>query len=136
MTYGCETWSMLTEHKQWLERSEMRILRWMNGSKLSERRSDNELRKAMGVERIAAVMDRSRLRWFGDVRRREEGEWIKKECELQVQGRRPTGRPWKTWRNVVEENLRALRLKESDASNHDLWRTAIKGNPSNPALPG
>ena len=67
----------------------------------------------------------------------EEGEWIRKVCEqLQVQRRRPAGRPRKTRRNVVEENLRALRLKELDASNHDLWRTAIKGDPSNPAVPG
>ena len=112
------------------------MLRWMSGSKLSERRSNNELGKAMGVERIAAVMRPSRLRWFGHVHRREEGEWIRKVGELRVQGRRPAGKPRKTRTNVVEENLRALRLKESDALNHDLWRTIIKGDPSNPAVPG
>ena len=87
----------------------------MSGSKLLERISNNKLTKAMGVKRIAVVMRWSRLRWFGHVHRREEGEWIRKVCELQVQGRRPEGRPrktWTRWRNVVEENLRVLRRKE------------------------
>ena len=136
MIYGCETWPMLTEHEQWLERAEMRMLRWMSGVKLSDRRSSNELRKAMGVERIGDVTRRGRLRWFGHVRRRDENEWIKKLCELEVQGRKPAGRPKKTWTNVVEKDLKALHLKESDALNRDLWRTAIKGDPSNPAVPG
>ena len=39
-------------------------------------------------------------------------------------------------RSVVEEDMRALRLKESDASNRDLWRTATKGDPSNLAVRG
>lgn len=75
------------------------MIRWISGSKLSERRSNNELRKA-----IAAV-----------IRRWEEGKWIRKVCELQVQGRRPR----KTRKNAVKEDVRALRLKESDALNRE-----------------
>ena len=37
---------------------------------------------------------------------------------------------------MVEENLRALYLKKSDALNHDLWRTAITGDLSDPVMSG
>lgn len=56
MIYSCETLPMLTKHQLWLERSEIRTLRWMNGSKLSEKRSNNELRKAMVAEQSGAPM--------------------------------------------------------------------------------
>ena len=56
--------------------------------------------------------------------------------DLEVQGRRAAGRPKKTWKNVVEKDLKALRLKESDAPDRVLWRAAIRRDPSNPAVPG
>ena len=40
---------------------ETRMIRWMSKCKLSERKSNNELRKAMGVDCIAVIMYRGRL---------------------------------------------------------------------------
>ena len=70
------------------------------------------------------------------MRRREDSDWLKKVFHLKVQGRRPAGRPRKTWKDVVVEDLRAVHLKKTDALNRDLWRSAIKGDPSNQAVPG
>ena len=67
---------------------------------------------------------------------REDSDWLKKVFHLKVQGRRPAQRPSKTWKDVVVEDLRALHLRETDALNRDIWRSAIKGDPSNPAVPG
>ena len=37
---------------------------------------------------------------------------------------------------MVQENPRALHLNNSDALNHDLWRTAITGDLSDPVMSG
>ena len=37
-----------------------------------------------------------RLRWFGHVKRRDENSILRRAMELEVEGRRPVGRPKKT----------------------------------------
>ena len=37
--------------------------------------------------------------------------------ELEVEGRRPVGRPKKTWSKVVEEDMRKLNITEGMAEN-------------------
>ena len=37
-----------------------------------------------------------RLRWFGLVKRRDENSILRRVIELEVEGRRPVGRPKKT----------------------------------------
>ena len=38
-----------------------------------------------------------RLRWFGHLKRRDENSILRRAMELEVEGRRPVGRPKKTW---------------------------------------
>ena len=50
MLYGSETWPMKKEHEAMLERTEMRMIRWMCGVTLRDRQTSSELRERMGVE--------------------------------------------------------------------------------------
>ena len=50
MIYGSETWAMRSEQEQRLSRAEMKMVRWMSGRSLRERKSNEELRRAMGIE--------------------------------------------------------------------------------------
>jgi len=36
-------------------------------------------------------------------------------CTLYVEGARQRGRPWKTWKEVVDKDVSDLHLKPSDA---------------------
>ena len=63
-------------------------------------------------EREWSRLRRARLRWFGHVRRREEGHILRRAVELEVAGKRPVGRPRKTWKQEVEEDLRRLNIRE------------------------
>ena len=67
MLYGSETWPTKVEDIRKIQRSEMRMLRWMAGVSLSERKS-NECERH---DDIAEVMQQNRLRWFGHVERGE-----------------------------------------------------------------
>ena len=86
MLYGSETWPTKVEDIRKIQRSEMRMLRWMTGVNLSERKSNECVRSMLAIDDVAEVMQRNRLRWFGHVERRDELCWIKRIETLQVDG--------------------------------------------------
>ena len=50
-----------------LQRAEMRMVRWMCGSKLKDRLPSKELRERLGIDDIALVLQQNRLHWYGHV---------------------------------------------------------------------
>ena len=84
MIYGSETWAVNAEQEAKLERAEMRMVRWMCGVSLREKKTNAELRESMGIEKISDIMRRSRLRWMGHVLRKEGNDWVKKSMEVVV----------------------------------------------------
>ena len=65
------------------------------------------------------------MRWFGHVKRRDESSILRTALELEVEGRRPVGRPKKTWSKVVEEDMRKLNITEDKAEYRKQWRQLI-----------
>jgi len=126
MTYGSETWALKSVDEERLERAEARMLRWMMGVTLQDRRRTDDLRRALGLDSIGETITRARLRWYGHLQRKDEEEWVRRVQELQVDGRRPPGRPQKTWQDLVSADLRRLRLRPTDAADRDGWRRAIR----------
>src|SRR5580704_3609577 len=64
MLYGSETWAMLYGSETWalnrvneikLERNEVKMVRWMVGTKLIERVPSKELRQRLGLEDMQSV---------------------------------------------------------------------------------
>ena len=46
---------------------------------------------------------------------REKNHILMREYEHEVEGRRPVGRPKKTWKQVVEGDMRTLKIMEDMA---------------------
>jgi len=46
--------------------------------------------------------------------------------EYEVEGSRPRSRPKKTWKEIVEKDCHARKLKREDAMNCYTWRKQIK----------
>ena len=136
MIYGSETWPMKKEHENRLNTTEMRMIRWMSGVSLRDRKSSKELRDGVGVEEITEVCRRSRLRWFGHVERKEDDDWVKKCTVLEVEGKRPRGRPKRTWNDVVGDDMKRLQLLASDAKDRVKWKRVIHNfEPANQGSP-
>ena len=120
MLYDSETWPTIQDIRK-IQRSEMRMLRWMTGVSLSERKSNECVRSMLAI----AVMQRNRLRWFGHIERRDELCWIKRIETLQVDGDGVRGRPRKRWREVLKEDMRKKGLCREDAWDRSRWRRML-----------
>ena len=125
MLYGSETWPTKIEDISKMQRSKIRMLRWMVGVSLSERQSNECVRSMLAIDDIAEVMQQNRLRWFGHVERRDELCWIKRIETLQVDGDGVKGRPRKRWREVLKEDMRKKGLCREDAWDRSRWRRML-----------
>ena len=72
-------------------------------------------------------MRESRLRWFGHVKRRSVAAPVRR-CERinPPGGKRGRGRPKKSLKEVVREDMRVVGLTEDMAQDRRLWRDRIK----------
>jgi len=58
--------------------------------------------------------------------RKEDTDWVKKYMEYEVEGFRPSGRPKRTWREVVQKDCQVRKLNRDDAMDHSRWKKLIK----------
>ena len=79
MVYGSETWAMKVEDMRRLERAERMMVRWMCGVTLKERKHSEELLARLGIEGVAEIVRRGRLRWYGHVERLNARESSKRD---------------------------------------------------------
>ena len=57
MTYGAECWTMKKKDEMLMNKTEMRMLRWIQGVSLSEHRRNEEIREALTVQPIATHLN-------------------------------------------------------------------------------
>jgi len=96
------TWSITTKH-------------WTTGS---SDKHNADYNRTFALISFSALM----LRWYGHVLRKKDNDWVKKCMEYEVKCARPTGRPKKTWREIVEKDCQACKLSREDAIDHNRWR--------------
>ncbi len=126
--YGSETWAMKVEDIQRLERAEKMMIRWMCGVTLKDGITSEELRQWLAVVSVSNRVRQGRLRWFGHVERKDEGDWVSACRDMSVAGERGRGRSRKTWKECIADDMRKMKLRREDAQDHVLWRSGILGN--------
>ena len=85
----------------------------MSRVRWQERITNEEVRRRCGLENLEHRLRKMKLRWFGDVKLRDENSILRRAMELEVEGRRPVDRPKKIWSKVVEEDMRKLNITEN-----------------------
>ena len=60
----------------WDRRLERMMVRWMCGVSLKDRKHSVDLYSLLGVQSVADVVRRGRLRWFGHLERRRVDDWV------------------------------------------------------------
>ena len=102
-----------------------RMLRYMAGVTWRDCVRSAEVARRRGMRELGGLLRVRRLGWFGHVVRREETEILGKTQHVVAPGRRPPGKPKKTWRRNMQEELASLNLQEEEAQNRDQWKRVI-----------
>ena len=78
LIYDSEAWTLRRREEERLERTEMRMLRWIPGLTLRDRKRSDDIRRILGVACITDKVREARLRWYGHLQRREEDDCVKR----------------------------------------------------------
>ena len=87
----------------------------MSGVRLQDHVPCAVVAKRCGLRRISDVLRTRRLRWYGHVMRREDGEALASVRYWTVDGRMLRGRPQKTWMDKVKGDMRVLNITDETA---------------------
>ena len=58
-------------------------------------------------------------------------DWLKKCMEYKVKGRRPVGRPLRTWLESVEADMAELEIDKEDVHDRKKWKRNVMKRKSN-----
>ena len=125
LLYAAETWTLTETLEGLLASCDHRMLRYMLRVRWQGRITNEEVRRRCRVENLEQRLMKMRLRWISHVKRRNENSILRRAMELEVEGRKPVGRPKKTWSKVEEEEMRKLNITEDMAEDRNQWRQLI-----------
>jgi len=127
LIYGCESWTMKKSDEQLLLTFERKVLRTIFGAMREgerwRRRYNFELKRDFGEPDIVAVVKVQRLRWAGHLARMDKNRAPSMVFRNDLEGRRRAGRPKMRWIDGVEQDLRALGVRnwQNTASDRRRW---------------
>jgi len=87
LIYGAEAWTLRRREEE-LERTETRMLRWILGLTLNDRKRNNDICRAISVACATDKAREARLRWYGHVQQRQDDYCVKGILEADVYGQR------------------------------------------------
>ena len=80
VTYGSESWTLITATKSKIQVAEMQVLRLIKGVTRRNRLRNKDIRKELDVKSILQHIEETQLRWFGHVKRmsddRTAHQWL------------------------------------------------------------
>ena len=140
VVYGSEAWCMTQRDEQTLLVFERRILRSIFGGVNVEgnwrRRFNHELYQLYNEPDVVKFIKINRLRWLGHVLRMNEERVPLKLLNTNPDGNRRPGRPKTRWKDAVESDLKALRVRDwrTLARNRCDWRNMLEEAKTNKRL--
>src|SRR6218665_2568028 len=114
---------MIRKEKGLLERTEMRMLQWIFGVLLKDKKRNKVIRKTLGV---ACITDKVREARSGQVMRIEDENSMKRIMMVEVHGCCSRGRQKKRWGDMIQQDMKSLRLKKEHTGDRKTWRGRIR----------
>ena len=109
-----------------LEVAANRMNRWTCGHTMLDKISNEEVRKKLNIKSLKVRCRQARLRWFGHVERRGEEHVLRYAWNMDVPGKRKSGRPRRKLKDNIEEDTRVVGVRREDAQERELWGHSIK----------
>jgi hypothetical protein len=126
LTYAAETWTMGDREESQIQAAEMRFLRSTVGKTRRDRIRNTNIREMLGVEKLGDRMGRTRLRWFGHMKRMTEERMPRRMYEKRIEGRRRRGRPRKRWKETIARDLHTRGESWEHVAETRLWEDRKK----------
>ena len=131
MVYGLETVAVTKKQVKEMEVAEMKMLMFAMGVTRKDKIKNEYIRSTVKVERLGMKMREGRLRWYGHVMRRDEEYLGRKMMEMELPGKRKSGRPKKRFLDVVKEDMGEVVARETNVGDRMVWRKMIRvANPA------
>ena len=106
MLHAAETWAMEVDTLNRLRRNDRAMIRWICNVRAKDEVSSDSLLTKLGIQDLDVVLRTSRMRWFGHVER--STGWIAEVRKLNVVAQKRSGRPRKSWDEVLENDRKKL----------------------------
>ena len=130
MVYGLETVAVTKKQVEEMEVAEMKMLRFAIGVTRKDKIRNEHIRSTVKVERLGMRMREGRLRWYGQVMRRDQEYVGRKMMEMELPGKRRRGRPKRRFLDVVKEDMGEVGVRETVVEDRKMWRMMIRcGHP-------
>ena len=130
MLYAMETVSVTSSQVKKLKVAEMKMCRWACGFTRMDHVRNEDLLDKVEVEVISVTCQKSWLRWYGHVKRREQHNVCKRTLEAMPPAKRKRGRPRLRWMDCVGNDMKIIGVTENDASNRENRRRRVQDLPA------
>ena len=105
-----------------MEVAELKMVRWALGVTRKDKIRNEYMRGTAKIANLGDKLRNARLRWYGHVKRREEGYVGKTMMEMAVPNRRKRGRPRRRWIDLAREDIERVGAKEGDEVDREKWK--------------
>ena len=122
MLYGMETVAVTERQVGKMEVAELKMMRWALGLTIKDKIRNEYVRGTAKIAKLGDKLRNARLRWYGDVKRREKDYMRKRMMEMAVPGRRKRGRPSRRWMDFFREDMERVEAREGDEVDRVKWR--------------
>ena len=124
MLHAAETWTMKVDTLNRLRRNDRAMIRWICNVRAKDEVSSDSLLTKLGIQDLDVVLCTSRIRWFGHVE--HSTGWIAEVHKLNVVAQKRSGRPRKSWDEVLENDRKKLGMDSADPQNCSEWRGRLR----------
>ena len=130
MLYGLETVALTKRQEAEMEVAELKMLRFSLGVTRMDKIRNEYIRGTAQVGKCGEKTREARLRWYGHLRRKDDGYIGRRMLRMELPGKRKRGRPKRRFMDVVKEDMTEVEVTEKDTVDRRNWRKKIRcGDP-------
>ena len=125
MLYGLETVALTKRQEAEMEVAELKMLRFSLGVTRMDKIRNEYIRGTAQVGKFGEKTREARLRWYGHLRRKDDGYIGRRMLRMELPGKRKRGRPKRRFMDVVKEDMAEVEVTEEDTVDRINWRKKI-----------
>ena len=130
MLYGLETVALTKRQEAEMEVAEMEMVRFSLEVTRMDRIRNEYTRGTAQVGRFGEKTREARLRWYGHLRRKDDGYIGRRMLWMEMPGKRKQGILKRRFEDVVKEDMAEVEVTEEDTEVRNNWRVTIRcGDP-------